>query len=143
MIGTRYAAMAAALLVVAATAACSGSAPPGLAQSVAAASPALTPAPAHSEHAGRGSNVEPECLGSDQTFVVMAAGRADLRRYVKGRSDLVGMSLQQVRRDAKAHEQSVRVMSVDGSCEDRTDDLHSKRINVYLRDGRVVWAALF
>ncbi len=84
-----------------------------------------------------------ECLAADRAFLASAAARAGLKPFVKARADLVGMSLHQVRRYAKTHGQSVRVVSVDGSCEARRDDLDPSRINVYLHGERVIWAASF
>ena len=34
----------------------------------------------------------------------------------------------------------VRVLGRDGGCEDRHDDRNPERINLYVVDGRVVWA---
>jgi hypothetical protein len=61
------------------------------------------------------------------------------------RADLVGLSVKEVRRMANGSGPEVerfRILGEDGGCiQALTDDYRSARINIFAKDGRVIWAA--
>ncbi len=65
-------------------------------------------------------------------------------QYTYGlRPDLLGLTSADVRQEAREQQNRLRVLGENGDCADRTLDLRDDRVNVYLRDERVVWAAIF
>jgi hypothetical protein len=57
--------------------------------------------------------------------------------------EYVGLSIREARSKAEAAGLDVRLLGVDGDCEDRTDDLRSDRVNFYVEDETVRAAALY
>ena len=57
--------------------------------------------------------------------------------------EYVGLSIAEARSKAKDAGLDVRLLGVDGDCEDRTDDLRSDRVNFYVEDETVKAAARY
>ncbi|MEV6984409.1 hypothetical protein AB0M95_24575 [Sphaerisporangium sp. NPDC051017] len=112
------------LLVVGLLAACSGTGPDP--------EPQRTSGPPRA-----GSPTGPAQAGAGEPCVPEPSARS------RSRDDLVGRSEDAVAKAEKAAGHEVRVLGVDGKCNDRDDDLRPKRVNLVIRDGKVVWASMF
>lgn len=66
---------------------------------------------------------------------------ADDRSYAA--DNYLGLSSDEAEARARAEDLEVRILGIDGNCEDRTDDLRRNRVNFYLEDGVVTAAARY
>lgn len=64
-------------------------------------------------------------------------------QFARSREDLVGRSLHDVKDAETAAGHNIRVLGENGVCADAHDDLDSKRVNVVVQDGKIIWASMY